>query len=111
MHALPMTTPSVVKNARILFAQRASSATIQVSLRGIMWISVNDHNPRWETTRTQNMASSAPFTLPLFFLHPLQLFFHSLIMGIEGKRKPVFFRRFGKSPQGFVQFSQPFSRG
>src|SRR6266404_4270415 len=36
MHALPMTTPNVVKNARILLAHKASSATIQVSLRSIM---------------------------------------------------------------------------
>src|SRR5258708_39028199 len=38
MQALPMITPSVVKNARILLAHRASSATIQVSLRSIMRI-------------------------------------------------------------------------
>src|SRR5579863_4029006 len=45
MQALPMTTPRVVKNARTLLAQRASSATIQVSLRSIMWIPLNYTKP------------------------------------------------------------------
>src|SRR5579872_7578448 len=38
MQALPMMTPSVVRNARTLLAQRASNATIQVSFRIIMEI-------------------------------------------------------------------------
>src|SRR5882672_8979311 len=44
MQALPMITPNVVRNARTLLAQRASSATIQVSLRGIMTIPVDENN-------------------------------------------------------------------
>src|SRR6266705_659916 len=46
MHALPMITPSVVKNARILFAQSASSATIQVSFRSIMIVGVDYNKPK-----------------------------------------------------------------
>ena len=46
MHALPMTTPSVVKNARTLLAQRASSATIQVSFRSIMIAAVDYNKPQ-----------------------------------------------------------------
>src|ERR1019366_3103670 len=53
MHALPITTPSVVRNARTLLAQRASSATIQVSLVTIM-IAADDYNkPRRKTSRRE----------------------------------------------------------
>src|ERR1700681_2937395 len=107
MQALPMTTPSVVKNARTLFAQRASSATIQVSLRSIMKIPA-DLNKLVGKTRTRRAGLPIIPQLPLFPLlpfllsfplHPLQFLFHFLVVRIEGEGKPVLFRRLGKSSQ------------
>jgi hypothetical protein len=53
-----MTTPSVVKNARTLLAQRASSATNQVSLRSIMGIHWNYIKFDRKAARTQAWLSA-----------------------------------------------------
>jgi hypothetical protein len=65
MQALPMTTPSVVKNARTLLAQRASSATIQVSFRSIMIVVVDYNKPKMKKTdQTLDIRFTAPMRLP-----------------------------------------------
>src|SRR5882762_6749575 len=109
MLALPMTTPSVVKNARILFAQRASSATIQVSFRSIMIAVVDYSKPKMKKTGgTLDRPFTGPFQLPpcvarisiwhqlgdsssgvfrgaLFLLHSLPGFFHGFVVRIESQ--------------------------
>src|ERR1700675_3603710 len=109
MQALPMITPSVVKNARILFAQRASSATIQVSLRSIMIVVVDYSKPMMKKTGgTLDSPFTGPFQLPpciartsiwhhlgdagsgvfrggLFLLHSLPGVFHGFVVRIKSQ--------------------------